>query len=347
MTTTVNTKHALNAVGIGAAITAEANMQATFKALGCLRDYVNQTDTALSAEVEELWEQINLLKTRPGVTAEEIANAINQYFSAHPNVLNLPCMVDADGNQFSFASYVNVVSSLPQTKGYRLVKSTDANNPIPAGIVYKTTKGGDLVMTRDSVEESTDAEGITTQLATFAGTFRGFAIPMALVQKMKFEVTEPAAGCGKFLSLIEEDYPVIDFATEISPCPNAPDGGGDTPTEPEAPVEPEAPTEPEAPIEPEAPVEPEVPTEPEVPAEPEAPITPEVPDTNTTPPEAINPDAPVVDPITPPEPEIPVEEVPVDPVVEPTPEPAPETPVEPAPTEPTAPIDGGDGTTQP
>ena len=334
MTTTVNAKHALNAVGIGAAITAEANMQATFKALGCLRDYVNQTDTALSAEVEELWEQINLLKTRPGVTAEEIANAINQYFSAHPNVLNLPCMVDADGNQFSFASYVNVVSSLPQTKGYRLVKSTDANNPIPAGIVYKTTKGGDLVMTRDSVEESTDAEGITTQLATFAGTFRGFAIPMALVQKMKFEVTEPAAGCGKFLSLIEEDYPVIDFATEISPCPNAPDGGGDTPTEPEAPVEPEAPIEPEAPVEPEVPntdttppeaIEPEAPTEPEaitpdapvdptVPTDPPVDPAPESPDTNTTPPEAITPDAPVdptvptdpVDPnapITPPEPD--------------------------------------------
>ena len=261
--TTVNTEAALNTAGIGTAIVAEANMQATFTALGCLRDYVTQTDTTLSAGIEDLYQQINLLKNRPGVTAEEIAAAINSYFSAHPSILDLPCMVDKDGNQYSFAAYVNVVNSLPITKGYDVVRSSDPSNPIPASIIYHTS-AGDLVMNRDSVVESTDAENKVTSVATFVGTYRGFAMPMALTQRMRFDITEPVLGCGRFLSLTGEDYPVINFATEITPCPNP--TTPTTPTEPEVqPVEPETPDTNTNPPDPITPPEPEVPVEPEVP----------------------------------------------------------------------------------
>ena len=257
MTTTVNTEHALNIAGISSAIASRANIKATFKALACLRDYVTQTDETLSAEVENLWVEVNKLKNRPGVTQEEIATAILNYFSTHPNVINLPCMSDDDDNQYSFVSYLNTLASVPQTTGWDITPSSDADNPLPAGITLHTTKG-DLVLNQQTVTEGADANGVNMQTARYEGTYRGFAMPVSMVYEVRSEIISSGDPlCGKFLAPIGESYPVLDFSTEISPCPNAPEVVPVDPTTPTDPVEPVEPTEPEIPVEPEAPTEPD------------------------------------------------------------------------------------------
>ena len=138
------TTHAMSNGSMVAAVN-NANILALFSAMACMQDALIQKDTQFGTDIANIWLEINKLKDNK-VDEQIIRDAVINFFNSHPEITQLPCIIDHKGNKYSAISYIEKINSMPVETGWRSTPSSNPAKPWPINFISLTDQGN-IVLT--------------------------------------------------------------------------------------------------------------------------------------------------------------------------------------------------------